>query len=195
MSYDPMDGTNLPGVPEPATGHSAPPRPEPNVVGVFATHRAAETAVHDLRRAGFDMKRLSIVGKDDATEERAVGFYGHDGRMRVWGARAGFWGGLIGLLHDPALFVLPVVGHVFIMGPLTAALVSVLDNAAPAGGTSVLGAALRGIGVPWDPVLRFDAAARADRLLLVVHDTRFDVGRAAAVLTHAGADSVHMYGT
>jgi hypothetical protein len=34
------------------------------VVGVYTTHTEAETAVKKLQRAGFDMQKLSIVGKD-----------------------------------------------------------------------------------------------------------------------------------
>jgi len=33
-------------------------------VGIFDSHTGAETAVKELKRSGFDMKRLSIVGKD-----------------------------------------------------------------------------------------------------------------------------------
>ena len=34
------------------------------VVGVYHTHPEAEAAVKELQRSGFDMKKLSIVGKD-----------------------------------------------------------------------------------------------------------------------------------
>ncbi len=33
------------------------------VIGVYDTHAAAETAVRTLQRSGFDIKRLSIIGK------------------------------------------------------------------------------------------------------------------------------------
>ena len=34
------------------------------VVGVFKSHIEAETSIKELQQAGFDMKKLSIVGKD-----------------------------------------------------------------------------------------------------------------------------------
>ncbi len=37
------------------------------------SHRDAENAVRTLARSGFDMQKLSIVGRDYATEEGAVG--------------------------------------------------------------------------------------------------------------------------
>ena len=68
------------------------------VVGVYDTHTAAENAVKELQKAGFDMKRLSIVGKDYHTEEHVVGYYNTGDRMKAWGKIGAFWGGLWGLL-------------------------------------------------------------------------------------------------
>jgi hypothetical protein len=46
-----------------------------NCVAVFDRHTDAEAAIRELQRVGFDMKKLSIVGRDYHTEEHAVGFY------------------------------------------------------------------------------------------------------------------------
>jgi hypothetical protein len=45
------------------------------VVGVYNTHTEAEASIKKLQRSGFDMKKLSIVGKDYHTEEHVVGYY------------------------------------------------------------------------------------------------------------------------
>ena len=42
-------------------------------VVVLSTHTEAEDAVKELQRSGFDMKKLSIVGKDYHSEEHNVG--------------------------------------------------------------------------------------------------------------------------
>jgi hypothetical protein len=34
------------------------------VVAIYASHSQAEEALKELQRSGFDMKKLSIVGKD-----------------------------------------------------------------------------------------------------------------------------------
>jgi hypothetical protein len=34
-----------------------------SVVAIYATHSQAEEAVKELQRSGFDMKKMSIVGK------------------------------------------------------------------------------------------------------------------------------------
>ena len=45
------------------------------VVGIYKTHTGAEAAVKELQKSSFDMKKLSVVGKDYQTEENVVGFY------------------------------------------------------------------------------------------------------------------------
>ncbi len=45
------------------------------IVAIYPTHIAAEAAVKELKQAGFDMQKLSIVGRDYHTEEHVVGYY------------------------------------------------------------------------------------------------------------------------
>ena len=45
------------------------------VVGIYTTHTEAEAAVKALQQAGFNMQKLSIVGKDYHTEEHVIGYY------------------------------------------------------------------------------------------------------------------------
>ena len=55
------------------------------VVGIYNSHTEAEASIKELQRSGFDMKKLSIVGKDYHTEEHVVGYYNTGERMKVWG--------------------------------------------------------------------------------------------------------------
>ena len=75
------------------------------VVGVYHSHTDAEAAVKELQKSGFDMQKLSIVGKDYQTEEHVVGYYNAGDRMKFWGTRGAFWGWLGGLLFGSAPFL------------------------------------------------------------------------------------------
>ncbi len=66
-----------------------------STVAVYESHRQAEAAVKELERAGLDMKKLSILGKDYTTEEHATGFYNAGDRMKFWGTR-----GALGKLYE-----------------------------------------------------------------------------------------------
>jgi hypothetical protein len=45
------------------------------IVATYTSHTEAEKAVKELQQSGFDMKKLSIVGRDYQTDERVVGYY------------------------------------------------------------------------------------------------------------------------
>src|SRR5271155_2471089 len=117
------------------------------VIAVFADHRAAETAVKELTAAGFEMKNLSLVGKGYHTEEKVVGFYNVGDRVKFWGKRGVFWGGLWGLFVGGVSLTIPVVGSVMILGYLAAVVVSAVEGAIMVGGLSALGAALYSAGI------------------------------------------------
>ena len=81
-----------------------------SVVAIFESHSQAEDAVRELQKDGFDMKKLSIVGKDYHTDEHVVGYYTTGDRMMYWGKLGAFWGGFWGLLFGSAFFWVPGVG-------------------------------------------------------------------------------------
>ena len=99
------------------------------VVAVYDTHAAADDAVKELQKAGFDMKKLSVVGKDYHTDEQVVGYYNAGERMKHWGKLGAFWGGLWGLLFGAAFFWVPGIGPVLVGGPLVAWIVAALEGA------------------------------------------------------------------
>src|ERR1700678_1918762 len=81
-----------------------------SVVAIYQTHSQAEEAVKELQKSGFDMKKMSIVGKDYHTDEHVVGYYNAGDRMKYWGKQGAFWGGFWGLLFGAAFFWVPALG-------------------------------------------------------------------------------------
>jgi uncharacterized membrane protein len=160
------------------------------VVGIYRSHTEAEKSVKELQRSGFDMKKLSIVGKDYHTEEHVVGYYNTGDRMKVWGKQGAFWGGLWGLLFGSALFFIPGIGPLIVFGPLVTWIVAGLEGAAVAGGLSALGAALYGIGIPKDSVMQYETAVKSDQFLVIAHGTTDDVTKARRIFEATGAASV-----
>jgi hypothetical protein len=56
-----------------------------SIVAIYPSHTAAEAAIKELQQSGFDMKKLSIVGRDEHTDEHVVGYYNAGDRMKYWG--------------------------------------------------------------------------------------------------------------
>jgi len=163
------------------------------VIAVFADHLAAETAVKKLADAGFEMKNLSVVGKGYHSEEKVVGFYNMGDRIKFWGARGAFWGGIWGLFFGGLFLTLPVVGHVVVLGYLAATVLSAIESAVMVGGASALGAALYGLGIPKDSVIAYEAAVKADRFLVMAHGAKEEMVRAKAILGAVAPSRLDMH--
>ena len=164
-------------------------------VAVYDRHDQAEAAIKELQRAGFDMKRLSIVGKEYHTDEHVVGYYNTGDRMAYWGKLGAFWGGLWGLLFGSAFFFIPGIGPLVIAGPLVTWIVGALEGAVVVGGLSALGAGLYSIGIPKDSILNYETAIRSDKFLVVAHGTPDDVTRAQQILSETSSSEAQLHMT
>jgi len=164
-----------------------------SVVAIYETHTQAEDAVKELQRSGFDMQKMSIVAKDYHTDEHVVGYYNTGDRMKCWGKLGAFWGGLWGLLFGAAFFAIPGVGPILVAGPLVAWIVGGLEGAVVVGGLSALGAGLCSIGIPKDSVVKYEAALKSDKFLLLAHGTTDEVAKARNIMrtTHPMEVTVH----
>jgi hypothetical protein len=152
------------------------------VIAVFADHNSAEVAVKKLTAAGFKMQNLSVVGKGYQTDEKVVGFYNEGDRIKFWGTRGAFWGGLWGVFFGGLFLTIPVVGHVVVLGYLASMAIYGIGNAIVVGGLSALGAALYGIGIPKDSVIQYETAVKADSFLVMAHGPAEEIARAKAIL-------------
>jgi hypothetical protein len=144
--------------------------PDP-VVAVYNSHSDAEQAVAKLSAASFDIKQISILGKDYHTQENVVGYYTTGDRMKSWGGLGAFWGGIWGLLIGAGVFLIPGIGPVLVGGPFLAALVGALESAVVVGGVSALTAGLVSLGIPKQSAIKYEAEIKADKFVLVVHGT------------------------
>jgi hypothetical protein len=153
-----------------------------SVVALYPSHTAAEAAVRELQRSGFDMKKLSIVGKDYRTEEHVVGYYSTGDRMMRWGKIGAFWGWIWGCLFGSASFFIPGIGPLLIAGPLVGWLVGALESAVVVGGLSALGAGLYSLGIPKDSIVKYETALKTDKFLLLAHGSADDIVHAKKIL-------------
>ncbi len=51
------------------------------VLATFESH--GQAPIRELRKSGFDIKKQSIIGKDDHTEESVVGYHDTGDRMKT----------------------------------------------------------------------------------------------------------------
>ncbi len=164
-----------------------------SVVATFGQHEQAESAIKELKSSGFNIKKLSIIGRDYHTEEAVSGFYNTGDRMKYWGKLGAFWGGLWGMLFGAAFLVIPGIGPVVAAGSLVAWIVGALEGAVAIGGLSALGAGLFSFGIPKDSVLKYETSVKAGKFLLIAHGTADEVEKARSILQNSGAEQVNVH--
>jgi hypothetical protein len=159
-------------------------------VSICNSHQEAEAAIQTLKKFGFDVKKLSLIGKGYHSEEHPVGFYSTGDKIRAWGSTGAFWGSMWGILMAPAVFLLPPLGMVAMAGPVVSVVISALEGAVLVGGLSAVGAALSELGVPKDQVIVYETALKADKYVLMVHGSDDEVARAKSILAGTQATEV-----
>jgi hypothetical protein len=162
-----------------------------HTVAVFVTHDQAEAAVKSLNSSGYNMKNLSIMGQNYATDEHPVGFVNTGDRMWTWGKFGAFWGWIWGLLFGSAMIFVPGMGPILFAGWI----VSGLEGAIVLGGVAALGGALTTIGIPANSIVKYESALKAGSFLLVAHGAETDVKRAKDLLATTNASSIDSFST
>jgi hypothetical protein len=153
------------------------------VIAVYGSHEQAEKAIRELQQSGFNMQKLSIVGKNYQTEEDVVGYYTTGDRMKSWGKMGAFWGGLWGMLFGSAVFFIPGLGPLLAAGPLVAWIVGALEGAVLVGGLSAVGAALFSIGIPKDSVIEYETQVKAGKFVVIAHGSPEEVSKGKDILS------------
>ncbi|MEO6094161.1 MAG: general stress protein [Fibrobacteria bacterium] len=164
-----------------------------SLVATYPSHTSAESAIKSLQQSGFDMKKLSLVGRDQDTEEHVVGYYNAGDRMKAWGKTGTFWGGLWGLLFGSALFWIPGLGPLLVAGPLVGWIVAGLEGALLMAGLTAIGAALYSIGIPQDSVLRYETAIKTGKFVLIIHGSEKEATDAEEILSRTGPETLERH--
>jgi hypothetical protein len=162
-------------------------------IATFATHELAETAVKELAAARFDITRISVIGRGYHSEEVVTGSFSTGDRVKFWGSRGTFWGGLWGLLFCGLFMTIPIVGLIVVVGHLAIIIASGVESAIVDGGIGAAGAALYGMGLPKDSALCYEKAIKKVRFLVVVHGTTSDVECARQILANENADPLEIH--
>jgi uncharacterized membrane protein len=160
------------------------------VVAIYKSHIEAEAAVKKLQQSGFDMKKLSIVGRDYHTDEHVVGYYNAGDRMKYWGKLGAFWGGIWGLLFGSAFFLIPGVGPLLVAGPLVGWIVGALEGAVVVGGLSAIGAGLYSLGIPKDSILRYETALKSGKFVVIAHGSPAETAQAQKIISSTNPEAV-----
>jgi hypothetical protein len=153
------------------------------LVATCNSHREAEQAVKELQKAGFNMKKLSLIGKDYHSEEQVVGYYTAGDSMKHFGKFGAFWGGIFGMVAGSAFFFIPGIGPLMVAGSLVTTLIGGLEGAALGGGIGILMGALASLDIPKESIVKYETALKADKYLLIAHGSPKEIDQAKKTLS------------
>ena len=163
------------------------------VVAAYQSHDEAEAAIKKLRQSGYDMNKLSIVGRDYLTEEHVVGYYNAGDRMKFWGKMGVFTGGLLGFVVGSGFFLIPGIRPLLVAGPLVGMIVGALEGGVVVGGLSALGAGLYGMGIPKDSVLKYETAVKSGKYVLIAHGSDVETVHAREIISRTNPEALETH--
>lgn len=160
------------------------------IIGQFPSHTEAERVVLELQKEGFDLQKLSIVGKDYQTAEQVGGFLTWKDTAQAGAAASGYWGsfvgGLFGILAGAGVLFIPGMAPLIIADPITGVLAGWLEGTlvggAGAAAVGGLAGALAGLGIPSHEVLKYETQIQAGEFMLLVTGSEADIGQAKRML-------------
>jgi uncharacterized membrane protein len=161
-----------------------------SIVASFPSHTEAEQAVLELQKEGFDMQKLSIIGKDYRTDEHVRGFLTWKDTAQAGAAGGAYWGsfvgGLFGILAGAGVLFIPGMAPIIIAGPITGLLAGWLEGSIVGGAAAAavggLSGALLGLGIPKDEVVKYETRIQAGEFIILVTGGEIDVSEAKAML-------------
>ncbi|MEH2380677.1 MAG: histidine kinase [Nostoc sp.] len=168
-------------------------------VGVFSNRRDAEHALHELKKVGFDMNRVSVITQDGDKDDIAgaevrdrVGDKSDEG-AKVGAATGGALGGLTGLLVGLGTLAIPGIGPIMLAGAAATTLATTLAGAGIGAVAGSLLGALIGLGIPEERARVYDERVRRGHYLVILDGTDTEIVRAEAILHQQGVEEFGIY--
>ena len=169
-----------------------------HAIGTFVTREDAEYALRELRDAGFNMDRVSVIAKNPEQQDNIGGAEVKSASEQAKGgagvgATAGAaTGGLLGLIGGLGVIALPGVGAVAELGVVLAN--ALLGSGIGAAGGGLVGA-LIGWGIPEDRARYYDEMLSQGKYVVLMEGTEAEINGAEAILKNRRIQDWGIYNT
>jgi len=158
-------------------------------VGVFSHRRDTESALSELRDAGFSMDQISVLSKDSSHGSQVAGVdvQQRTGNKADEGAKTGAatgaaLGGLGGLLVGLGTLAIPGIGPVMLGGAAATAIATTLSGGALGAAAGGLAGALVGLGIPENRARVYNDHFNRGDDLVMIDGSDDDLRRAESIL-------------
>ncbi len=141
-------------------------------VAIYRSLRIVDAAIKELKHSGFDLRRVSIVGKDlhyGEADKADLADELQEGQGKT------FWRRMLKVLPGRTVYSLPDDEFVIVSGPLSECVTAALDNPVIFGRLSTLCAALYILGVPTEKALGFEEVVQQNKFLMLANGTMDEI--------------------
>jgi hypothetical protein len=156
-------------------------------VGYFRDRAAADRAYSALVAAGYDRDDISIMGRG-REGGKGLAVDDHD-KDHVSAGEGAATGGIVGLLLGAAAMLIPGIGPIVAVGPISAALAGAVTGAATGAVVGGITGALVDAGVPDEEARYYDERFRTGGFLVMVRTDESRHGHARGILAAQGAET------
>lgn len=159
---------------------------EKTVVAIFRDHRAAESAVRDMKEKGISGNDISIIARDEERRDGGGEETSYEDQNLADGTTTGgALGGLAGLLAGAGALLIPGIGPIIAAGPLAGALTG-LATGGVAGG-------LIDYGIPEERGQHYEEKVREGRILVTARTDERNAESAMEIFKENGAEEVEVH--
>lgn len=169
-------------------------------IGVFGSRRATEVALENLRSAGFNMDRVSVISRDAKRQDDIAGVDVTDkvGNKADEGAATGALtggalGGIGGLLVGLGTLAIPGIGPILLAGAEATAIASALAGAGIGAAAGGLIGALIGLGIPEERAKVYNDRVSRGEFLVMVNGSEDEIRHAESLLNNSGIQEWGVY--
>lgn len=160
---------------------------------VFKSQADAEAAIRQLARDGYDLGRVSMVGRDAAGAPYVAGAANNNAPARPEAATPPTWAAIRGMLVGSGYFLVPSIGPLVVAGPLLPWIVQSMGTAPGPDKQEAMGAGLHRLGIPADGVRRCEDALRIGKVVIIAEGSAMMMILAREVFRRTPVEVIEQY--
>jgi hypothetical protein len=148
----------------------------------FDTPIEIAAAIRHVKVSGCIKNGLSAAWWDQASQSDVTGYYKDNYGMKYWGSLDFQWNEIFEMLSGWALFAIPYIGRVLIVGPLVDWVATALANAPIFGNLSAIGMGLHSVGISRRSIQLCEEALKSGKCILLLNGPSQEVKKAKQII-------------
>jgi hypothetical protein len=178
-------------------------------IGTFTSYELAENALRELRKSGFAMNQVSLIGRDINRHAESTGVHtnttitnvgnlntdeNESGSAAQTGAAAGSaLGGVTSLLVGLGAIAIPGIGPIMLAGAAATAIASTISGTAIGAAAGSLAGGLTGMGFSADRAQMYSDQVSEGHYLVMIEGTAADITKAESAFSNHPIHEWHVY--